>query len=116
MTGDLVIKALGQTHGKLELSAKAKGCLCVLDKLAIAVDFIKTQQSYGPDCAPEGIFTRDKEYAKQLGVTYAPCCGVFLKDGTDIPCLACAGPDPLGHWNGVTEDGRVMQWLAEEVA
>lgn len=43
-----------------------------------------------------------------------PGKGVWLKNGTDIPCRVVAR-DELGNWCVVTEDGMVRQYLANEV-
>lgn len=43
-----------------------------------------------------------------------PGKGIWLKDGTDIPCRVVARDD-LGNWCVVTEDGMVRQYLNDEV-
>ena len=79
-------------------------------------DFVATQRSYAEECAPEGVFVRDPELAAELGVRHAPHCAIVFGGGGEVSLLASAGPDPLGHWNGVDEEGRVHQWLADELA
>jgi hypothetical protein len=86
------------------------------DLFEIVRSFCETQRSYGPDCAPEALYVHDAILAATFGAVCARNCGVWLKDGTDVVCHAVAGPDPLGHWNGVTNDGQVVQWLADEMA
>lgn len=44
-----------------------------------------------------------------------PTLGVFLRDGTDVPCL-CAYETELGNWIVLTRDNRVLTFLASEVA
>lgn len=84
------------------------------DMREIVRSFVETQQSYEGDLAPEKIYVAHEELATELGVDHAPHCGVFtLRDG-DVPCYACAGPDGLGHWNGVTGDGKVHEFLYDE--
>jgi hypothetical protein len=44
----------------------------------------------------------------------SPGVGLWLKDGTDIPCRVVAR-DTLGNYSVVTEDGAVRQYLGSEV-
>jgi len=84
------------------------------DLREIVASFVETQKSYTGDLAPEGIYVLHEDVAEELGVPHSPFCGVFtVKDG-DIPCFACAGPDGLGHWNGVDADGKVQEFLYDE--
>jgi hypothetical protein len=53
---------------------------------------------------------RDQERTRLV-----PGKGIWLKNGTDIPCRVVA-QDDLGNWCVVTEDGQVRQYLADEVA
>jgi hypothetical protein len=41
-------------------------------------------------------------------------CGVFLKNGANIDCLATA-MDDLGNWSILTKDLRSIQYLATEI-
>jgi hypothetical protein len=80
----------------------------------IVRDFVETQRSYAGALAPDGIFVSHPEMAEELSVQHAPFCGVFTVREGDVPCYACAGPDGLGHWNGVTVDGKVREFLYDE--
>lgn len=80
----------------------------------IVTSFVETQKSYTGDLAPEGIFVAHKELAEELGVKHSPFCGVFTVREGDVPCYACAGPDGLGHWNGVDRNGKVREFLYDE--
>jgi hypothetical protein len=48
-------------------------------------------------------------------VEQVPTCGVWLKDGTDIPCLAVAHDEGIGAWTICDMEGRVRQYLANEI-
>ena len=50
----------------------------------------------------------------QRRTTLCPGKGIWLKDGTDIPCRAVA-LDELGNWCVVTENGYVRQYFESEV-
>lgn len=76
--------------------------------------FVETQKSYTGDLAPENIYVSHPEMAEELGVKHSPFCGVFTVREGDVPCFACAGPDGLGHWNGVTRQGKVLEFLYDE--
>lgn len=41
-------------------------------------------------------------------------CGVFLKDGTNIDCLATA-MDELDNWSILTKDMQTLQYLSTEI-
>lgn len=46
---------------------------------------------------------------------FHPGVGIWLKDGSDIPCMAVVEDEELGNWSCLTESGQVRQYLFDEV-
>lgn len=82
------------------------------DELSEVVDsFVRTAEANGLT----GVRTQldhPQRSNPQPGVAMG--IGLFLRDGTDLPCLAVA-TDELGNWSVVTLAGYVRQYLATEV-
>lgn len=93
MTNEVKVQALSNPVEALALNEKEE---------ALLASFIETASLNGHD---DDVVTNYKN----------PSCGVFLKDGRDIPCLALY-EDELGGWVCLCKaDGMVRQYTADEV-
>jgi hypothetical protein len=57
----------------------------------------------------------DESFEWLATVEDSPNCGVFLADGSDVPCYAVAECE-LGNYTVLTTKGVIKQYLADEVS
>ncbi len=59
--------------------------------------------------------TRDPDFEPVVTCFEVPSCGLFLKDGTDLPCLAVAFILEMNAWTVCDYAGKVRQYIDGEV-
>ena len=57
----------------------------------------------------------DPDFDSVVSCFDVPTCGLWLTDGTDVPCLAVAYIAELNAWSICDSKGRVRQYLDGEV-
>lgn len=57
----------------------------------------------------------DPDFETVVTCFEVPTCGVWLRDGRDIPCLAVAHDPEMNSWTVLTASGYVLQFLDGEV-
>lgn len=101
--------------GEIKIEVKRPGDIIgAVDSDAVRA-FVADARAALTGAEDETIYVRDKALSKELGVKFAPFCGVYLRDSGDIDCDALVGPSADGAWRGLTIDGEDVTWSREDV-
>lgn len=58
---------------------------------------------------------KTNDFDSIITVREQPRCGVWLKDGTDLACLAVAYIEGVGAWTVLTREGVTRQYTGDEI-
>lgn len=78
------------------------------------IELQSVEDAFLATAAANGLTNLSVQPRDQDRTTLCPGKGIWLKDGTDIPCRVVS-QDELGNWCVLTETGYVRQFYNTEV-